>query len=112
MTLSANARMKAAADQMAGTVDHIRMTDAEKALRASLEARAESIAAFPAESENEASVILQFLARKVHERIVRFDGQHRADTLYASIARTGAVVPNQARDKARDEAERLFGAND
>lgn len=110
--LSASQKMRDAADRMAGEVDRVRLTDAEKALRATLIAKAEAIAAFPAESETEALTVLHYLARAVHGRIIRFEGQHKADTLFAAIARRGAVVPNHARDKAREAGEALFGAND
>lgn len=39
-------------------------------------------------------------------------GQHEADTLYASIARKGAHIPNTGRARAHEEAEALFAAND
>jgi hypothetical protein len=112
MRLAASPRMIAALDQMAGDVDRARMSDAKKRARARLRALAESVAATPCENEADAMTFLRCLARATHGRIINTEGQHRADTLFASIAREGAAVPNHAKAAARAAGDALFGAND
>ena len=115
MTLRASPAMMRAAEQdkAAVRVDHARHNDRARAVMADAEARAARIVAIPCPDEEGAKLILRCMAREVHARIVLIEGQHEADTLFASIARKGADVPRR-RDTGAAERERVFGkaAND
>jgi hypothetical protein len=114
-TLRASPAMKQAMVEnlAAASADQSRLSEREKVQLAAVKARAARIVAVPCDDEAGARLILRCMAREVHARIVLTEGQHEADTLFASIARKGAEVPNARRDAARAEAERVFGhAND
>lgn len=111
--LSASQRMHAAADRMAGAVDHARDTERQKALQSAAETRAAHIAAFPCQTKEEAVRVLRALARETYHRLSDLMGPLETACLFESLARRSTDLRSVGgRAAARAEAEKVFAAND